>query len=153
MKKFVCTMSRELTLGITFFLLSCAPMRQSAQCNTASTIPYYEAFGGLSSNNQLPACWAISNPSYCLTYSVGGGYAAFSSAGTGTNYFYTNSLLLNSGVVYSVCIWRRVDLQGSTNWSSLQLYLSPAQNTSSLTFIAGTSILSNTVYTSLSGTF
>ena len=104
-----------------------------AQCNIVSTVPYLEDFQSLTANNQLPNCgWAASNLSVtCSTFtgsSAGAAAAYFYYTPSGTNFFYTNGIQLNAGVVYSVSIWYMTDFTGSTNWTDLSILVGPNQS-------------------------
>jgi hypothetical protein len=143
-----------------FIILLCfISFRSFAQCTTAATIPYYEDFQSITTTNQLPACWTASNPSVtCLTFTNGGSagikHAAFYYLPSGTNYFYTRSIQLNAGIIYSVSLWYNAGVNPGTDWTNLSVLLGTSQSTTGLISIASTSgpVVAN-VYTALSNTF
>lgn len=103
---------------------------------TTNSVPYFEDFEGITSNNQLPNCsWSASNVgNTCLTYTNGTPYngtkaAAFFNTPSGANYFYSNGLQLNAGVVYSVSLAYKTDISLGTNWSDLSILVGPNQST------------------------
>ncbi len=146
---------------LIFLCIWFVPKISNSQCATATSVPYFEGFEGISSNNQLPTCWAASNPSVtCLTFTGGLSNSGSRAAGfyyspAGTNYFYSNLIHLNAGVTYSAGIFYKVAPPGSgISWSNLRLSYGPNQSTVGLNSIA---LLSGNVvqtsYTSLSNTF
>ena len=76
----------QLTLSILLVIITNFQLK--AQC-PSTTVPYYEGFQSITTNNQFPTCWTSSSPSVtCLTYTTGtNNYAAFYYNPGGTNYF------------------------------------------------------------------
>ncbi len=138
----------------------------SPAVTTTNSVPYFEGFEGITTNNQLPNCsWAASNlPTICRTYTAATGfYNQVASSGNkyasfryGTNatgdYFYTNGIQLNAGVTYSASV--RYITDGLAGWSEINMLVGNTQTTSGLTSIASaTGALTNTVYATLTNTF
>ena len=122
-----------------------------AQCTFTSSVPYIQNFAGVSTASPLPQCW--SSIGQAATSPSGTGFAYFNNTPSGSNYFFTNGIQLNAGTVYSVSIWYKTDLQGSTNWTSLSLLLSQSQSTTNLTNLVTVSPALSPVWISLSNTF
>ncbi len=133
-------------------------------CNTSS-LPYTQDFEGITANNQIPACMAISSTSKCLTYITqqttynrtprsGSKFASFvyGTAATG-EYFYTVPLQMTAGVTYQFSTWYITD--GFTGWTNLDAWVGPNQNSTGLVAISGASAtnLTNTAHQELAGTF
>jgi len=142
------------------FVLLFAATRVQAQCSTPVPLPYTESFSSLTASNQLPPCWAASNPGgTCLTYTPapngpGGGYAAFSATPAGVSYFYGPAFQLHAGVTYSTGIWFKNDVTGGSNWTDLAILLGPSQSSTGLVSIVSTTISStNTSYGGFSASF
>lgn len=125
------------------------------QCTFTSTVPFSESFGTLTSNNQLPTCWSASAASVnCLTFTSPSNCAAFYCIPSGSHYFYTNGIFLNTAVTYSVNIRSRTDNSLGTNWSNLTLQYGQSQSSISLTTIAqSTGVVTSSVYIGLGGSF
>lgn len=123
-----------------------------AQCVPA-TVPYFENFSGVTVNNQLPNCWAVSNPSTCLTFSNSSGFAAFYWVPAGSSYFFSKGLQLNAGVIYSGSLF--YSTQGGTGptWTSLSLLYGTSQSSLGLIPIASIGTVISPGYTALSNTF
>lgn len=137
-------------------VLASVTFKIKSQCATPSVVPYFEGFQGITSNNQLPACWAISNPSTCITFTASGSQngASFYSSPVGTSYFYSNGIQLKAGVIYSVAIWYNTSFNPGTTWSNLSLLLGSAQSPVGQTTLASTpGIVTNQVATALTNTF
>jgi hypothetical protein len=143
MKKLYAILSSAL-----FFSFS---VKLNGQCT--SSVPYYEGFQGITSNNQLPPCWVASNPSVsCLTSTLH--QASFYYNPPGANYFYTNGLQLYSGIIYSVSLFYKTDNSGSQNWTDLSILLNNSQSATGATTIASTNgPAATSSYMLLSGTF
>lgn len=139
---------------VVALLLVLINLESKAQC-TATTVPYFEGFSALTNNNQLPNCWAASNPSVtCLTFTNMGAVAAFSFSPGGTSHFFTGPLQLHAGVNYSLTFFYKVSTGAPGNWTNLSASLGPNQGTLGLVSIASTSgILTNTNYIALTATF
>lgn len=138
----------------TLTLLACIFSTHSfSQCTTPTTVPYYESFTGLTANNQLPACWAISNPTTCVTYFSGTGSAGFLDGPVGTSYFYSRAVNLNAGVTYSTSLWHKVSSASSNSWSDLSILLGTSQSSSALVSLATVNFPASPVYVALSNTF
>lgn len=141
------------------------PVTISVMPTTTNTVPYFEGFEGVSKPNELPNCsWWSSSGTTCQTYTssntnnriprTGNKFASFYYTPIGTNYFYTNGILLNAGITYSAGLWFTTEYVGSTNWANLSILVGPNQNTTGLVSIVSTPgpAVSN-IYKSLSGTF
>jgi hypothetical protein len=118
-------------------------------------VPYFQNFSAITQNNEIPGCWASSNPSItCLTYTQAPKMAAFFNTPAGVNYFYTNGHQLNAGVSYSLSLWYKTDANGGANWTDLSVLYGLNQGIAGLTSIVSTGgpALSQN-YTALSGTF
>jgi hypothetical protein len=127
MKKLYAILSSAL-----FFSFS---VKLNGQCT--SSVPYYEGFQGITSNNQLPPCWVASNPSVtCLTSTLH--QASFYYNPAGVNYFYTNGLQLYSGIIYSVSLFYKTDNSGSQNWTDLSILRNSSQTATGASTIAST---------------
>lgn len=136
------------------------------QSTTIDTIPYFESFEGLISENSLPNCsWSCSSlGSTALTYTAsntlgrvprtGNNFASFYYNPTGSKYFYTNGLQLHAGITYSAALWFKTEYYGYNNWSDLSIMIGTSQSPTGLVTIASTGgpAISN-VYKSLSDTF
>jgi hypothetical protein len=128
---------------------------------TTNSVPYFESFEGINTNDQLPNCsWTASNlGNGCYTMVNGLGFtgnnhASFSSCFAGTNQFYTNRIQLNAGVTYSASVWYSQPFNALPMWSDFSILLSPSQSTVGQIVVGSTSIspfIYN--YTSLSNTF
>ncbi|PBQ31279.1 hypothetical protein CNR22_05705 [Sphingobacteriaceae bacterium] len=139
---------------LTLTLLACLFFTRSfSQCATATTVPYHENFSGFTANNQLPACWAISNPTTCVTYSLGNGSAGFLDGPVGTSYFYSRAVNLNAGVTYSASLWHKVSSASSNSWSDLSIMLGTSQTSSGLVSLASVNFPASPAYVALSNTF
>lgn len=151
---------KTVYVGIIFFVVSTLI---KAQC-TFTTVPYYENFSSISSNNQLPNCWAASNMSAtCLTYTSAlnqnrvpcspSCFASFSNS-LGAHYFYTRGLYLNAGITYSTSLWYLTEYYGYTNWTDLSILYGSAQSSVGLTSIVSSNGPAlSPICKSLSGTF
>jgi len=141
-----------------FILLCLFSVKLIAQCTTPAAAPYYEGFNGISLTNELPSCWAASNPSVtCLTFTTGS-FSGNKGAGfyylpSGNNYFYSRALQLNAGITYSVGCWYKVNSNSTIVWTDLSILIGTSQISTGMVSVATTTNLSNTVYTSLTGTF
>jgi hypothetical protein len=129
-----------------------------SQCATPTSTPYYENFSGITVNGQLPNCWAISNPSTCITFTSGGsttGGAAFYYSPAGSNYFYTNGIQLTAGITYSTSLWyQAVGISSQASWTNLSILYGTSQSNTSLTLVASSvGNLTNTNYSALTNTF
>ena len=136
------------------------------QATTIDTIPYFEGFEGLNTENTLPNCsWASGTlGSTALTYTAsntlgrvprtGSKFASFYYNPSGTRYFYTNGLQLQAGITYSASLWFTTEYYGYNNWSDLSILVGTTQSPTGLVTIASTNgpAISN-VYKSLSDTF
>ncbi|MCC6371928.1 MAG: T9SS type A sorting domain-containing protein [Bacteroidia bacterium] len=123
-----------------------------AQCTFTASVPYYQNFTGLSSTNPLPTCWARSSTVTCVTNSFATN-AGFYTSPTATSYFYTNGIVLNAGVVYSVSLFYSTS-SNSLNWSDFSLHLATSQTSVGLTQLASASAPVISInYSQLSGTF
>ena len=132
----------------------------NAQCTFTSSVPYFESFSSLTTNNQLPTCWSTPNiGSTSLTYTnstnafSGGSCASFYHSPAGTRNFYSNGIQLNAGVIYSVNVFYKTDNAGGTNWSQLQLGIGPSQTVNGTTVVALVSSPNSSVYMALASTF
>ncbi|MBL7934109.1 MAG: T9SS type A sorting domain-containing protein [Bacteroidia bacterium] len=142
-----------------------APVSVSVMPTTTNTVPYFEGFEGISKPNELPNCsWISSSTGVCQTYTssntnnrvprTGNKFASFYYSPAGTNYYYTNGVLLKAGVTYSAGLWFTTEYLGSTNWADMSILVGPSQSTTGLVSVASTGgpAVSN-IYKSLSGTF
>jgi len=142
-----------------------SPVTYSVAGSTTNTVPYNENFEVIYLNDRLPDCSWFSPTigTGVKTYTAAGSnnripnsgsrFASFVSNGN-TQYAYTSPILLNAGVTYSAGMWYTTDLAGSTNWSNLNMFISPGQSTASQTIVAqmpGTVV--SPVYKGLGGTF
>jgi len=133
---------------------------------TTNSVPYYEGFESMSLNH-LPNCsWSSSSPGGAtVTYTTtnsgnrvphnGTNFASFSSSPSGTNYYYTNGILLKPGITYSASLWFITDLNiNYVNWADLSILVGQSQSPLGLQPIASTNgTLSPVLYTQLSNTF
>ncbi len=143
----------HLTLTVLFVVITCNQIK--AQC-PSTTVPYFEGFQTITTNNQLPTCWTSSSASVtCLTYTTpSNNYAAFYYNPAGTNYFWSKGVQLVTGVTYSAALFYKTDFTGGTNWSNLSILVGPNQSATGLIPIASTTAaLNNPAYTLLSYTF
>jgi hypothetical protein len=132
---------------------------------TSSTVPYYEDFEGIGMPNRLPNCsWSASDlGSSNLTYTTassnnrvprsGSSFASFSNNNPGTSYFYTNPILLNTGITYSAALYYATEYFGYSNWSELSILVGPNQSTTGLVQVATVSPALSGPYKLLSNTF
>lgn len=141
-----------------FFLLSLLGLffasRSIAQCSP-TTVPYFQDFSAITSNNQLPACWAASNlGGTCLTFTNMGAVAAFSFSPGGNSQFFTEAIQLHAAVVYSISLWYKVSAGTPGNWTNLSIDLGTSQSTVGMSGIVSlNTILTNTNYVALTATF
>lgn len=117
------------------------------QNTTTNNVYYFEGFEGIAGANKLPNCsWAASNlGNTCLTYTnvqnqnrsprTGQRFASFYFSPSGSNYFWTNQIWMESGVTYSVNMWYKTEYYGYPNWQ-LNVLLNPAQQAAGSTTIA-----------------
>lgn len=149
---------KTIYICILFFGLTTS---LKAQCTFTSTVPYFQNFAGVTTVSPLPQCWSILGQA-ATTPTVTNPYAYFYFTPQGSNYFFTNGIQLNAGVVYSVSLFYKTDLFGNTNWSNLSVLLGTSQSTTGLVTIASTpgpavssgfSPLSNTFVTTTSGIY
>jgi hypothetical protein len=125
------------------------------QCLTPSVIPCYEPFSGITINNQLPPCWAVSDVNTCITFTnlPPGKMAAFYYSPAGDNYFYTRAIQLQAGITYSAGAWYMTATSGST-WTDFALLVGASQSTTGLVqFASVNAAISNTVFSNLGGVF
>jgi hypothetical protein len=135
------------------FVLLLFNNRIYSQCGASAGVPYYEGFTSLLSNNQLPTCWSASNLGGSnVTFTQSSGYAGFFSNPPSTSYFYSKSISLKAGVLYSLSLWVKSDVSSNSNWSNFSIFTSTIQGNTSLSPVASTSIF-NTTYSLLSNTF
>jgi hypothetical protein len=120
----------------------------SAQCTF--TPAYWEGFN-ISTNNQMPNCWAATNfSSTTLTFSQG--YAAFTATQAGSDYFFSPAFQLKTGVVYSVTAWHAVNTNSVLNFSSISLMLGTSQSSTGMNVLAS-AVPASVNYAALSTTF
>lgn len=140
---------------ILFTALHLVSFNATAQCATPSLVPYYEGFQGITANNQLPPCWAVSNPTACITFTsnvLSGNGGGFFSNPLGSRYFYTNGIQLQAGVTYSISSWYKIDFAAA--WTDFSMLIGPNQSTTGLVVVASTNgPVFNTTYAALSSTF
>jgi hypothetical protein len=148
-----------------FISIVCFINISKAQCTFTTAVPYFETFAGVTSPNQLPTCWSASNlGNTCLTAIsalpnnlvalTGNQYAYFAASPVGANYFYSQGIQLNTGVIYSTSLWFQTEYYGYTNWSDLSILIGPNQNTLNLVQVASTNTTAvSTIYKSVSNTF
>lgn len=143
-----------------------SPFGVQVASTTTNTVPYYESFEGITSNNELPNCsWlAPGTPTSTQTYlntqnnnrsaRTGSKYATFTAAYiSGTNYFYSNGIQLNAGVTYSASMWFKTEFNGYTNVSNLSIMYGTAQNPTGLVNIISEGPATSPIYKPLSNTF
>lgn len=143
----------HLTSLILFVVITNYQLK--AQC-PSTTVPYYEGFQSITSNNQLPTCWTSSSASVtCLTYTTpSNNYAAFYYNPGGTNYFWSKAVQLVTGVTYSAALFYKTDFTGGTNWSNLSILFGPNQSAAGLIpIVSNTAAINSPAYTLLSNTF
>lgn len=132
---------------------------------TTNSVPYYESFESLTLND-LPNCsWSGTSMGNAMnTYTsvntsyrvprTGTNYAAFSNSPSGTNYFYSNGIWMNSGVTYSAALWFIHEVANVNNWTDLSIMVGNAQTAGAMTQVATTNgTLTPNLYTLLSNTF
>jgi len=125
-----------------------------AQCSTPATIPYYESFQSITNMNQLPSCWASSNPSTCGTSTGSTGFAFFYYQAAATSYFYSNAIQLSAGIVYSVSVFYTAGFNPTATWSDLSLLLNQSQSAiGASTLVSTNGFAMASVMTNLSNTF
>jgi hypothetical protein len=123
------------------------------QCNNYS-VPYFEGFGGITTNSQLPTCWAVSNPTTCQTFTgTNGNYGAFYYSPAGQSYFYSPGFSLSSGVIYSVSCFYKVNPSNNSAWSNLSILLGVSQSSTGLQTLVTNSFPTAVSYSPLTGTF
>ncbi|WP_317898777.1 T9SS type A sorting domain-containing protein [Aurantibacillus circumpalustris] len=132
---------------------------------TTSSVPYFEGFEGIASNNKLPNCnWAVSNLANCQTYTgpvnsnrvahSGNKYAAFYYSPSGTSYFYSNGIQLFAGITYSASMWYIAGFSNYPDWANLSMSIGPNQSPTGLVPVATQAgNLTNSSYAALSNTF
>lgn len=127
----------------------------TAQCSTPSVVPYFEDFQSMTVNNQLPACWAISNSLTCTTFTSSfGNLASFYYTPAGSSYFYTNAIQMNAGVVYSVSTWYVTQLNFGTTWTEFSILINTSQSsTGATTIVSANAPVNASLPSPLSNTF
>ena len=138
------------------FILPCfLSSKATAQCTTASTVPYYEDFSSIVTPTQLPICWAVSNTVTCLTFTAATNSSglAFYYQPNGTSYFYSNAIHLKAGITYSVSLWHRVNPNAAIMWNTLSISLGTSQSSAGLVQVASLTNVVSTSYAALSNTF
>ncbi len=143
---------KKFTILSFALLLVWSNFTSKAQCLPA-TVPYLENFAGVAVNNQLPACWAVSNASTCQTFTGSGGFAAFYYVPAGSSYFYSKALQLNAGVVYSGSLFYSTQNSTGPTWTSLSMLYGTSQSSVGLTPIASMGAVISPGYSALSNTF
>jgi hypothetical protein len=127
------------------------------------TVPYFESFESLAQNG-LPNCyWSASNHK-SNTYATatpgsgnraprtGNGYAYFDNK-VYSNYFYSNQILLKTGITYSAALWYITDNGGYSPWADLSISFGTNQSPVGLNQIASKSPVTGQLYNLLSNTF
>ncbi|PBQ31280.1 hypothetical protein CNR22_05710 [Sphingobacteriaceae bacterium] len=133
-------------------------IKSFSQCSTPTTVPYYEGFEIITTNNQLPGCWAISNPSTCLTF-TGAGWtgtagAAFYYSPAQSSYFYSKAVQLYAGITYSTSAWYKVLSNTTITWTDFSILLGTGQSSTGVVTLASTNGAAvNMIYSPVSGTF
>lgn len=146
--------------------INATPFEVQVQGVTVNSIPYYEGFEGVSSNNRLPNCSWSSNAlgTTALTYTTstsnnrvprtGNAFASFySTSPFSDKYFYSNGLQLSAGITYSADLWYTTDFSGNNVWSQLSIAVGASQSAAGLSIIASESSVSSGPYKQLGGTF
>jgi hypothetical protein len=131
---------------------------------TTNSVPYLEDFEGIPGANKLPNCsWYVpnlggsaytyiqSNNQNRVPYS-GSKFASAYYSPAGSNYFYTNGIQLNAGVIYSTSVMYTTDYYTYTNWN-LDIMVGPNQSTTGLVVVASQSPAASPSYKMLSNTF
>jgi hypothetical protein len=133
------------------------------QSNVVSTVPYFEGFEGISVPGQLPNCsWLTTNTQVCLTYTSGAIYNRTPKSGTrfasfqaptnsSGDYFFTNGIQLNAGVIYSAAVNYIADVQ--SGWSELSIMTGTAQNAAAMTNIVSEMPANSVSYHLVTNTF
>ncbi len=143
---------KKFTAIVFCLILLMSNFTSKAQCLPA-TVPYIENFSGVTVNNQLPACWAVSNASTCLTFTGTGGFAAFYWVPAGSSYFYSKALQLNAGVIYSGSLFYSTQNGTGPTWTSLAMLYGTSQSSVGLTPIASMGTVISPGFSALSNTF
>ena len=129
---------------------------------TPTVLPYSEGFEGISTNNELPACWrSTNNGTITQTYTApqtsnnrvprtGSKFAAFRWSAVDT--FYTQGISMTAGSTYSVSLWYITD--GMNGYGPLTLGYGRSPRKDSMTsFVSIPANITNNTYQQLSGTF
>jgi hypothetical protein len=144
--------------------VTATPSLVLVQNTTTNTVPYFEGFEGIASNNKLPNCsWNATNlGTRALTYVVannqnrvphnGDKFASFYYTPTGQTDFFSNGIWMDAGITYSATVWYTTDYYSYTNWS-LQLLVGSSQSTTGMVPIATASPAASPAYKALTNTF
>ncbi len=128
------------------------------------TVPYFESFEAFAQNG-LPNCyWTSTNYNSGTSASTspasgnraartGSGYAYFESSPPYLNHFYTNQILLQSGITYSAALWYITENIGFNQWTDLSILVGTSQQPNGLQHVASVSPVSGQLYNLLSNTF
>lgn len=131
-----------------------------------STVPYFENFEGIQTNNRLPNCsWYapnIGSNSSVNTYmaSASNNRVALSGTKFGTftfpsnsNPVYSNGITMSPGITYSAAINYATEYFGYSNWTNLSILVGNAQTPGAMNLIASVSPAISGPYKVLGGTF
>ncbi len=152
-----------ITCAITNHSISTLPEAILVVPPVQDTVPYYEGFEALA-QNQLPNCyWTATSfktgtgtgtapASGNRAAHTGSNYAYFANKPS-TNYFYSNQILLKSGVTYSAALWYITENVGFSPWPDLSILIGTGQNPTGLQPIASASPVTGQLYNLLSSTF
>ena len=145
--------------GVTSFMTACDPI------SISFASPYVEDFESIAALNALPACWAVSNTTQCLTYNVAPGsttqriphsgakFAAFKWSNTDQHYFFSKPITLEAGKTYKTRVWYVTD--GVTGWTSFVVKMATAPTPTAMNAgtgiasVGATALVAATAYTEL----
>lgn len=145
-----------------------AAVAVSMATTVVSSVPYLETFEGIVKPNQLPNCsWSTSSPMGNNVFTKIGpgnnnqGPKSGSKYGSfycyyvsGSNYFYTNGIQLNTGITYSTGVYYKTDNYGYSNITEFAIMLGTSQSPTGLVTLATTGgVAASGPYTSISNTF
>jgi hypothetical protein len=126
-------------------------------------VPYFEGFEALAQNG-LPNCWWSASSYNANTRVATAPASGNRAAHTGTNYayfeskpfpnyFYTNQILLKTGVTYSAALWYITENIGFNSWPDLSILIGTSQAPAGLQTVASVSPVTGQLYNLLSNTF
>lgn len=144
------------------FTTTGSPMQVAA--TTTSLVPYNESFESIGQNDRLPNCsWFAANQGTTVkTFTsaqsnnrsarTGNSFMVFNLPST-NNAVYSNGVQLEPGITYSAGAFFKTEYFGYSNWSNLNIAITPSQSATNATVIATQAPALSGPYKLISGTF